>query len=124
MNDRRDLTRIIEEGLGPECSFEDADHVYCYLRRKNKIWFSHQHGLVLDDDVDLLETLLEIERAELTEADMKAIRYLRSRGFAVTVFTPEELGGVDPEDVQNSMVHHGQEAIDELKHMVDQGDAK
>lgn len=122
MSKRDDMTRMIQEGLGPDCSHEDADEVYCFLRTKNKIFFSPRDGLVLDDDVDLYETLLQIQHEKLTAEDYKTINHLRGRGFAVAIFAPSELNGVDPEDVENAMVSYGAEAIDDLRRLVQENE--
>lgn len=44
----------------------------------------------------------------------KATSVLRERGFAITVFNPQELQGVDPKVVENQMVQAGNESIDVL----------
>jgi len=50
----------------------------------------------------------------MNEEQTKAIRELRDAGFAVTVFTPEELAEVDPTRVEDRMVECGWDAIDFL----------
>lgn len=44
-----------------------------------------------------------------------AIDELRYQGYAVTVFNPEELSGVDPDEVEQIMVDKGNDAISLLK---------
>lgn len=52
---------------------------------------------------------------ELTENVQAAIKLLRSKGFAVSVFTVEELAGIAPKYIQDAMVQAGNEAIETLK---------
>lgn len=49
------------------------------------------------------------------------IESLRAEGFAVTVFTPDELGDADPDQVQDKMTERGWQAIDWLN-ATDSGD--
>ena len=42
------------------------------------------------------------------------IREIRSLGYAVTIFTPEELRGVDPRNVEEILVERGNDAIADL----------
>lgn len=51
----------------------------------------------------------------MTEAQLKAILELRSAGYAVCLFSPEELQGVNPHLVQDGMAVAGYQAIDELR---------
>lgn len=51
-------------------------------------------------------------KAEIVEAAIKAVRKLREHGYAVVVFSPKELGGVDPTEVQDSMIQDGDNYID------------
>ena len=44
---------------------------------------------------------------ELLDQSRPTLEALRSAGFAVTVFTPEELGDADQETVEDSMVERG-----------------
>ena len=48
----------------------------------------------------------------MTPRQILAIRQLRDAGYAVCVFNPEELGGVDRERVEDRMCEEGWEAID------------
>jgi len=41
----------------------------------------------------------------------KCIDEMRDEGYAVAVFSPEELGTVSPDDVEKWMVENGWEAI-------------
>lgn len=52
---------------------------------------------------------------KMTPEQAKAIEDLRSEGFAVVVFYPQELGGADPDQVQDLMIERGWNAIDTLK---------
>jgi len=40
-----------------------------------------------------------------------SIDQLRDEGYAVVIFTPEELNGVNPNEVENSLVEAGLEII-------------
>lgn len=44
--------------------------------------------------------------------ERETINALRERGFAVTIFTPEELRGADPGNVEADMVARGWDSID------------
>jgi hypothetical protein len=48
-----------------------------------------------------------------TEAILDALRLLRLEGFAVCAFDPEELGEVDPEEVEQRMGEAGWDFIEE-----------
>jgi hypothetical protein len=52
---------------------------------------------------------------DLNEEELEMIRNLRDRGFAIAVFTPEELGEVDPMRFEDAMVDAGWDAIEALK---------
>ncbi len=45
---------------------------------------------------------------------LKHTKALRDMGCAVAVFTPEELRGADPDNVEDLMIQRGSEAIDYL----------
>jgi hypothetical protein len=51
----------------------------------------------------------------LTQAERNAIDKIRDKGFAVAMFTPEELGETDPGRVEDMMVERGWSAIEDLK---------
>lgn len=51
----------------------------------------------------------------MIDPEYKAIRTLRDAGYAVAVFSPEELDGVSIQSVENAMVSNGSDAIEELK---------
>ena len=52
----------------------------------------------------------------LTEEEaLNAVLTLRDRGYAVTVFAPDELEGADPSTVEYLMMERGWNAIDTLK---------
>jgi hypothetical protein len=51
---------------------------------------------------------------ELTPEVMAAIRMLRTKGFAVTVFTSEELYGADPRRVSDRLAEMGHDVIADL----------
>ena len=43
---------------------------------------------------------------ELTNEEKEMLRSLRGRGFAVIVWTPEELGDVSPEDIEDVSISY------------------
>jgi len=52
---------------------------------------------------------------EYTEKDWEWMADMRKRGFCLTVFTPEELQGANPDQVEDRLVELGWEVIDCLK---------
>ena len=48
------------------------------------------------------------------------VENLRSMGYAVTLFSPEELKGADVRDVENQMTSAANETIDILKTSLDE----
>jgi len=54
----------------------------------------------------------QAEMNRITDEELAAIESLRSRGFAVTVFAPSEIGNANPKAVENSMVERGWQTID------------
>lgn len=51
----------------------------------------------------------------MTPAQQLAIDELRNAGYAVAIFTPEELSGVRADRVEDAMVYAGGNNIDILK---------
>jgi len=51
----------------------------------------------------------------LTNEEQEFIRNLRSRGFAVIIWTPEELNGANPKHVQAGSIELGWDIIKELQ---------
>lgn len=51
----------------------------------------------------------------MSDEQNKAIQSLRAQGYAVAVFSPDELQGVDKRDIENQMVREANEAIELLK---------
>ena len=51
----------------------------------------------------------------LTEQEIDCIRRIRSRGFAVIVWTPEELGAADQGHVEDRSIELGWEVIRDLQ---------
>lgn len=47
----------------------------------------------------------------LSEAEAATVAELRSRGFAVTIFNPDELGDADSDNVEELMCARGWDAI-------------
>lgn len=50
----------------------------------------------------------------LTPQNIERLHSLRERGFAVVVFTPEELRGADVDRVQDRLIEQGWDVIDAL----------
>ena len=50
----------------------------------------------------------------MTEEQKKAIKELRHAGYAVIVWTPEELGEADAKRVQDRSIELGHEVIEDL----------
>jgi hypothetical protein len=55
-----------------------------------------------------------MEELKMTEEHMKVIEELRDLGYAVCIFTPEELKGAKPHKVEDELVSAGWEIIDNL----------
>lgn len=47
----------------------------------------------------------------MNEEQLKLIQELRIKGFAVTIFTPEELRGASPDSVEDIMIERGWDVI-------------
>ncbi len=47
--------------------------------------------------------------------ELAIITSLQDQGYAVTVFSPEELGDTNPQDVQNCMCYRGWDEIERLR---------
>lgn len=52
---------------------------------------------------------------ELTAEDLTLLRKLRNEGWAVVLFTPEELEDTAPTDVEDRMIERGWDVIDYSK---------
>jgi hypothetical protein len=50
----------------------------------------------------------------MTESELAAIRALRARGYAIVVWTPDELRGANPYIIEDLMIERGAAAIDAL----------
>jgi len=50
----------------------------------------------------------------MNEQQKETVRSLRLKGFAVVVFSPSELEGVNPETLQDRLIQLGNEAIEDL----------
>jgi len=50
----------------------------------------------------------------MTESELAALRALSARGYAVVIWTPDELRGADPEQIEQLMIERGAVAIDTL----------
>lgn len=55
-----------------------------------------------------------------TKQEKDAINSMRDRGYAIAVFTEEELNGADPSQVEDIMVERGWYAIDDLGGLEDE----
>ena len=55
------------------------------------------------------------DAVEYSPEDFKWMSDMRRRGFCVTVFTPEELQGANPDQVEDRLVELGWEVISVLK---------
>jgi hypothetical protein len=51
----------------------------------------------------------------MNELELAALRALSSRGYAIVVWTPEELHGADAEQVEQLMIERGANAIEALR---------
>lgn len=49
--------------------------------------------------------------------DAEFVRDLRKRGFAVVVFSPEEIDGIDRYILEGQLVEEGNNIIEELKNL-------
>jgi hypothetical protein len=52
---------------------------------------------------------------ELTDEEVKMLRAVRDRGFAVVIFTPEELQNVPPGKLEDDLIALGWDTIDTLR---------
>jgi hypothetical protein len=51
----------------------------------------------------------------MTEEQLKVVRDLRHKGYAVIIWTPEELADVSPRHVEGRLVELGHDVIEDLK---------
>ena len=51
----------------------------------------------------------------LKQHEVEFLRELRVRGYAVVVFTPNELEGASQDQVEERMIERGWDAIEDLK---------
>jgi hypothetical protein len=63
------------------------------------------------NDIELTMTEDNTPSNELTEAELEMLRGLNARGFAVAVFTPDELDDADYLDVEDAMIEAGWNVI-------------
>jgi len=63
------------------------------------------------NDIELTMTEDNTPSNELTEAELEMLRGLNARGFAVAVFTPDELDDADHLDVEDAMIEAGWNVI-------------
>ena len=50
----------------------------------------------------------------MTDLELEALRALTARGYAVVVWTPDELRGADAEQIEQLMIERGADAIEAL----------
>lgn len=67
------------------------------------------------DEMDIEKEEGDEESPELTPEVCDALDVLRKQGFAVVVFTKEELDGADPIRVADRLVELGWEVIEDWK---------
>ncbi|MBU2952194.1 hypothetical protein [Marinobacter sp. F3R08] len=48
---------------------------------------------------------------------LKAVGKLRDAGYAIALYSEEELQGVDPRAIETAIHREGNEAIDDLRHL-------
>lgn len=53
--------------------------------------------------------------SDITDAEHEALKSLHNRGYAVVVFTPEELNGVESKRVEERMIETGWDVISWLE---------
>jgi len=66
----------------------------------------------LPDDASNPEQPPPLEE-RISADDLRVIQAMRARGWAVALFTPAELGGVDSEDVEDRMIAAGNDWLTE-----------
>jgi hypothetical protein len=52
---------------------------------------------------------------DLTEEELTTLRAIRDKGFAVVIFTPEELQNVPPSKLEDDLIALGWDTIDTLR---------
>jgi|688.fasta_scaffold228554_2 hypothetical protein len=55
----------------------------------------------------------------MTKEDWDVIKKFRQAGYALTIFSPEELRGASTRDFENRMVELGWEVVDSLASEID-----
>lgn len=86
-----------------DTEFDDDSVVVCALTSEGESGCGH------------VGTLKEFTASALTKRDKNAIKSLRMRGFAVTVFNADELEGADEERIEDVMQQAAESAIKLLK---------
>ena len=51
----------------------------------------------------------------MTDKQLKVLRELASEGYAVIVWTPKELGDIDPQYVEERSIEFGHQIIEDMK---------
>ena len=55
---------------------------------------------------------MKTEKCNITKQECAMIRKLQQKGFAVIVWNPDELNGVDPTDIEDHSINKGWEYIE------------
>ena len=55
--------------------------------------------------------MLELQGGGMNPEVMDVFNSLRDKGYAVVIFSPEELGSAPPEDVEDRLIELGWDAI-------------
>ena len=58
-------------------------------------------------------------KEEMSQEDWAVIKKFREAGYALTIFSPQELRGALTRDFENRMVELGWEVVDSLAHEID-----
>ena len=58
-------------------------------------------------------------KEEMSKEDWAVIRKFREAGYALTIFSPQELRGASTRDFENRMVELGWEVVDSLASEID-----
>lgn len=58
-------------------------------------------------------------KEEMSKEDWAVIKKFREAGYALTIFSPQELRGASTRDFENRMVELGWEVVDSLAHEID-----
>lgn len=97
-----------------DCYSYETDE-YCPVVRIKGYACNDTFVKALNDPTDMIQllkdTLKGIEQFQYPEHIKKALKELNDKGFAVAIFTPNELQGVSPDYVEDAMIKSGFDAI-------------